>query len=230
MNQWWMDTFFKSDPGIDPFYEDGSVVLFNCDCRLLIPHFKKWNVLITDPPYGLKFQSNHRAVAFEAIAGDDAYDYETLEKLINLSDSAAYAFCRWDNIFDWPKHLKPNSFISWWKDNWGMGSLETDYARQYEMAAYWARENHKWANGRPRDVIQRSRVNPTSMIHATEKPQSLLLELVNANVCETVVDVYAGSGSTLAAAKEARKKALGCELSLDYCEKIANRLGQGYLL
>jgi len=225
-----MDTFFKDDPGIAPFYEDGSVVLFNCDCKLLLPHVKKWNVLLTDPPYGCQWKSGHRINSFDPIHGDDAYDFETLRTLVNNSDVAAYAFCRWDNLFDWPKDLRPDSLIGWWKNNWSGGSLEHSYAKQWEACAFWPKENHKWAKGRPQDIVQRDRVGSLTQLHPTEKSQSLLLEFVLTNVCETVVDTYAGSGSTLAAAKEAGKKALGSEISKDYCEKIANRLGQGYLL
>jgi hypothetical protein len=60
------------------------------------------DILGTDYPYGMSYVAGHRKVQFEAIAGDDKADYETLAKLIALADVAAYTFCRWDNLLEFP--------------------------------------------------------------------------------------------------------------------------------
>jgi hypothetical protein len=143
-NPWWLTTFFETDPGIKPFYEDGSVVLFNCDCRLLLPHQKRYDLLLTDFPYGQKYLSAHRIQQFDEIVGDEKADYETLTKLVELANVAAYTFCRWNNLMEFPQHLKPKSFITWIKQNHGSGDLLHEYGRRTESIAFWPKEMHKW--------------------------------------------------------------------------------------
>ena len=68
-------------------------------------------------------------------------------------------------------------------------------------------------------------------LHTTQKPLSLMGELVGlfTDEGETILDPFAGSGTTLVAAKQAGRKAIGVELEERYCEVIAKRLAQGVL-
>ena len=205
-------------------------MLFNCDCRLLIPHQKQVDVMCSDFPYGMGLQSNHSAVQFDKIVGDDEADYETLAKLIALADSDAYTFCRWDNLTEFPKAMKPKSFITWIKNNWGSGDLNVEYARMTESIAFWPKENHKWKKGRPVDVIYHDRVPSNALIHPSEKPTGVFGDLLDDVVCKTVYDPYCGAGACLVAAKERGLKAMGCEIVDDFCHKTASRLRQDFLL
>jgi len=67
--------------------------------------------------------------------------------------------------------------------------------------------------------------------HPCPKPEPLMLELVEqfTDAGETILDPFAGSGTTLAAAKRLGRKAIGIELNEAYCEIAANRLRQGSL-
>lgn len=227
---WWQDTFFHSNPGIQPYDYDKDFVLFNCDCRDLLPHMKRYDILATDFPYGMDYQGNHRKVKFDKVAGDEKADYDTLRTLIEMADSAAYTFCRWDNLQEFPADLKPKSFLTWVKNNHGTGDLEHEYGRKTESIAFWAKALHKWRNGRPVDVIARDRVAATSMIHPTEKPSSLWTEILTHSVGTTVFEPYGGSCSTVVAAKQLGLKCIACEIVEDYCAKGAARLKQSYLL
>ncbi len=68
-------------------------------------------------------------------------------------------------------------------------------------------------------------------LHTTQKPLSLMGELVGLFTDEgqTILDPFAGSGTTLVAAKQAGRKAIGVELEERYCEIAAKRLSQGVL-
>ena len=71
-----------------------------------------------------------------------------------------------------------------------------------------------------------------SAIHPTEKPIGILDPLIRYS-CPPgglVLDPFAGSGSTLDAARRSGRRAIGIEAREDYCEAIANRLAQGVLL
>ena len=131
---------------------------------------------------------------------------------------------------EFPKNLKPKSFITWLKNNHGTGDLDHEYGRKTESVAFWPKEKHKWRDKRPVDVIARDRVAGTSMIHPTEKSSSLWTEILSHCNGETVYDPYAGSCSTAVAAKELGMKCLAVEIVPDYCEKAADRLRQDFLL
>lgn len=70
-----------------------------------------------------------------------------------------------------------------------------------------------------------------SRLHTTQKPQELMHELVGlfTDEDETILDPFAGSGTTLAAARMLGRRSIGIEASEKYCEVIAKRFDQGVL-
>ena len=65
--------------------------------------------------------------------------------------------------------------------------------------------------------------------HPAPFPLSLPLKAISATTATTVLDPFMGSGTTLRAAKDLNRKAIGIELSERYCEVAAKRLAQGTL-
>ncbi len=207
------------------YYEDNNVTIYHGDSREIVSRLDPVDVVLTDPPYGMSYKSNARSdkTQFDVLQGDEVYDMEMLATLIAMSKCATYSFGRWDNLADMPK---PKSVIVWIKNGHSMGDLKHEYARQWEMCAFYAKEGHEWANGRPSDVIHAARVNPALMQHPTEKPVELMTNLLFGVKCETVLDPYMGSGSTLRAAKDLGKRAIGIEIEERYCEVAARRMAQ----
>lgn len=79
-------------------------------------------------------------------------------------------------------------------------------------------------------VLDRGRTGGVRL-HTTQKPPGLMQELVGlfTDEGETILDPFAGSGTTLAAARMLGRKAIGVEVSEQYCEVIAKRFDQGVL-
>jgi DNA modification methylase len=88
------------------------------------------------------------------------------------------------------------------------------------------RGGHQFVKRIP-DVIHADRTG--NVLHPTEKPESLMVRIIAANVGEIVLDATMGSGTTLVAAKSCGRRAIGIEIDEAYCEIAANRLRQGVL-
>jgi site-specific DNA-methyltransferase (adenine-specific) len=109
-----------------------------------------------------------------------------------------------------------------------MGDLEHEYGRQWEAIAFYPGIDHKFIK-RPIDIISALRVNPSSLIHPNEKPINIITQLISHHCGETVLDPFMGSGTTLVAGKSLRRRCIGVEIELKYCQIAANRLRQEYL-
>lgn len=189
-----------------------NAVLYRGDCLEVLPTLGKVDCVITDPPYGMEFQSNHRAEAHLPIAGDA--DARLLKAACALSPRrASYVFMRWDNLQDVPK---PKSLIQWVKNNWSMGDLEHEHARQTEQIAFYPGPEHSWLTGRPTDVIHSKRTG--NDLHPSEKPVDLMERVIGwcADARHVVLDPFMGSGTTGVAALRHGCNFIGIEIEPKY--------------
>ena len=220
---------------MSPYYQDEHCTIYNADCREVLPELGRCDILMTDPPYGMEYKSNRRVdhQQLGGIAGDGEFPQWVFD--IEYT-SAAFVFCRWDNL---PEIPKPKSFIVWDKGTHSMGDLQHEFGRQWEACAFYAGVAHQWRGGRPNDIVKIPRVPPGRLVHPTEKPVQLITKLLNTSCSDIdlqteldiipVLDPFMGSGSTLQGAKDLGIKSVGIELEERYCEIAANRLSQGVL-
>ncbi len=181
-----------------------------------IPAEWKWESVVSDPPYGMSFQSNHRKEKHDNISGDG--DEDLLKWACDLpADHSKYLWCRWDNLASCPK---PKSLITWVKNNWSMGDLEHEHGRQTEVALFYRGDKHAWPKKRPPDVLEASRSG--NELHPTQKPVDLMESVVSWTK-GIVFEPFAGSGSTLIACEKLKRKCLAVELSPKYCDVIIKR-------
>ena len=195
----------------------GNATLYLGDCREVIEAIGPIDSLVSDPPYGMGFQSNHRTEKHAKIANDDTE--ELLIWACGLKPShSAYIFCRWDNLASVPK---PKSCVTWVKNNWSMGDLQHEHGRQTEVALFYPGPEHDWPSGRPSDVVYAARTDNTW--HPTEKPVSLMQK-----VCGwtrgTILDPFMGSGTTGVAALQMGRKFIGIEREPRYFEAACRRI------
>lgn len=207
-------------PAREPYYQDDYVTLYHGDCREIVPQLGTFDLLLTDPPYGMSFRSNHRIVRYQKIVGDDVLPLTEIESYIGLMRVASYVFCRWDNLKDMPP---PKSVIAWVKNNWSMGDLEHEHGRQWEACCFYPGPKHRFIK-RPSDVICADRTG--NELHPSEKPIELIAKLIACTDANTILDPFAGSGTTGRAAKDLWRKCTMIEIEERYCEIAARRCAQ----
>ena len=200
----------------------GDCRLINADCRDWI----KWSddeigAVVTDPPYGMEFRSNHRAVKHAAIA-NDAEEWPLSFSTELPAEHSSYVFCRWDDI---PRVRKPKSLLTWVKNNWSMGDLEHEHARQTEVVLFYPGRRHDFPAGRPTDVLNAIRTGNNH--HPTEKPADLMGQIVGFTR-GTILDPFMGSGTTGVACANLGRKFIGIEIEPKYFDIACRRIEQAY--
>ena len=199
----------------------GGATLYLGDCREILPTLGKVDAVVTDPPYGMSFRSNHRAHRHDCIANDDSDDFLLFACDIRPSHSS-YIFCRWDNISAVPK---PKSVLTWVKNNWSMGDLNHEHARQTETVLFYPGPDHDFPNGRPTDVLEGIRTG--NGFHPTEKPTDLMGQIVGFSR-GTILDPFMGSGTTGVACAKLGRKFIGIEIEPKYFDIACRRIELAY--
>lgn len=204
----------------------GNATLYLGDCREILPALGELETIVSDPPYGMAFQSNHRADQHDRIANDHD-DVLLLWACALRPRHSCYLFCRWDNLQAVPK---PKSCVTWVKNNWSMGDLEHEHARQTEIALFYPGPDHDFPKDRPTDMIRAPRTGNDH--HPTEKPVQLMRAFVEWTR-GTVLDPFMGSGSTGIACVDLGRPFVGIELHEPYfdvaCRRIEAAQRQGNL-
>jgi len=198
---------------------------------------KSINCIITDPPYGIDYQSARRidTERFDKLKGDDVVSTESLKELYRIlcEDGALYLFTRWDVFPQWVEQVKKSGFmvkncIIWNRVVHGLGDLNGSYAPMYDMIIFATKGNHKLKNGRPKDILTFKRVEANKLVHPTQKPVSLIRHLIlnSTDEKDIILDCFAGSGTTLVASKQTNRQYIGIEIVKEYCDIAERRLSQ----
>lgn len=208
--------------------------LLQGDCLELIKKIPDGSVdlVVTDPPYGMNFQSNYRKEKYDKIDNDKTLDWldEYVSELYRImkDNTAVYCFCSWHNIDifkqTFEKYFKLKNIIVWEKNNTSMGDLKGSYAPKYELVLF-AHKGRRLLNGfRYPDIIQAKRTG--NQHHPTEKPVDLLEIFIGESSDENniVFDGFMGSGSTGVAALNLNRHFIGIELDKKYYETAKSRI------
>jgi len=221
--------------GIKLFYEDDAVCIINGDCRDILPLLPKVDLVLTDPPYGIDYQSNHRGTKFERMYGDQSYPSAWLDMVV-VDRGSIYLFCN-EGSLDEAKLLlhehkwSSNRLLIWDKQSTSGGDLD-NYGLRTEFILYGTKMFAPKLNGsRDGNLISIPRVRPQDLQHPAEKPYLLMAYLImkSTNPGEVVLDPFLGSGPTVKAARDLGRKCIGIEIEEKYCEIAAKRCSQSVL-
>lgn len=212
---------------MDPYWEGDGITLYVGDCRI-VTEWTRADVLITDPPYGVNYATNYGGVfTGTRIAGDaDDMIRDTALDMWGPSRPAA-VFASWRSSRPpGDPHSMPLIFDK--GDDIGMGDLSWPWRPSYELCWIYGKG---WAGARSGAVL-RHRVLPgnfTPRLHPTEKPVPLLESIISKAPDGVIADPFCGAGSTLIAARNCGRAAIGVELEERYARAAARRLAQTVL-
>jgi DNA modification methylase len=216
-----------------PYYQDerAGITIFCGDCRDILPHLPKVDLVLTDPPYGIGADRNLRANKQHGRAAAPSRDYgigkwdnkpadqELIESII-LKGHRSIVFG--GNYFSLPAS---SCWLVWDKENGNNGYADCELAwTNLEKAV--RRIKYRWAG-----MLQQDMKNKEVRWHPTQKPVSVMAWAIQqaGDGVKTILDPMMGSGTTLRAAKDLGRKVIGIEIEERYCEIAAKRLAQEVL-
>ena len=208
-----------------PYYDDGTVTLYHGDALELMPAIDA-DVVITDPPYGISYKPNYpNRQTFAPVAGDDG-----------------------DEMMRWALALPARSIVFGAEhcaasvpasSTWHVWDKRESVAADRILGSPFELLVTSWKCERQMfRVLHTGTVNADHKIakqcrrvHPTQKPVVLLRRIIEkwTTPADVIVDPFAGSGSTLRAAKDLGRRAIGFELEREYCDAIVDRLAQEVL-
>lgn len=215
---------------MQPYYESNGITIYHGDCIDVLPSLAPADLVLTDPPYGVTYQSNHTVGrGVRPITNDGTRLSLALYRQVVplLQCKHLLWFTRWDA---WPdvwaiigQYYPIRGLLIWDKGSPGMGDLN-HWGPSYEMIA--SAGTGAISGGRDSSVLRFNTVPPNNRDHPTEKPVDLLQYLLTKLGSQSVIDPFMGGGTTLDAAKRLGRRAIGIEIDERYCESAALRLQQ----
>lgn len=240
-----------------PYYQDGTVTLYHGDCREILPTLGPVDALITDPPYSISqagvTHENRKGKGtrnFDFFEGDD--DWAAMTTLVSEaigqaaalipSAGSAYVFCGHRQFGPIVEILEAAGWstrlVVWAKKCPAPAPPGSGWPSAAELCVYAYRPgrvwNHGGGEGPASNVLTFDSYRhgqPGKVDHPTQKPLGLMTTLLLASTLpgDLVLDPFAGSGSTLRAAKDLGRRAVGVEKEERFCAIAAERMGQEVL-
>lgn len=208
-----------------PYYERDGITIYHGDCREILPLIEA-DVMVTDPPYGIAHSSNRSQAPLRGRQIAHDHDTSARDELLMLwGDRPVILFgtCKAP-----APPIKTRAVLVWDKGGEvGMGDLTLPWKQNWEHI-YVAGPG--FTGRRDTGVLRYNALSPRAPhAHPHEKPVALLAILIVKCPAGVVLDPFMGSGTTLRAAKDLGRKAIGIEIEERYCEIAAKRMGQGVL-
>lgn len=215
-----------------PYYQDECVILYNANAYELLPRLEKPNLLLTDPPYELTatgggIGAKRKYLADIAGKIDEGFDMAILDGFENWC-----VFCGKQQL----KQLlaatgdRRWALVTWNKPN-PTPLTNANYLPDTEYIVHAFQTGRLFGEYRDKARFIVHPVEQNDLGHPTVKPLAVVSKMVRlgSQEGETICDPFAGSGTTLVAAKLLNRRAIGIEINEKFCEIAANRMAQEFL-
>jgi len=191
----------------------------------------KADMVFTDPPYGVSYQSNMRTKTekFDVLENDNVFITEWINNLPLFSKGFVFVWTSWKVLKQWIEFCEPigdlSNIIVWNKGGGGIGDLKKTFLTDFEVALVYHR-GAEIKGKRLGSVWSIRKDGSTKYLHPTQKPIELAAMAIEniTNQNELVLDLFLGSGSTMVAAHQLKRKCYGMELNPKYCQVIVDRM------
>jgi site-specific DNA-methyltransferase (adenine-specific) len=215
---------------VQPYYQDELVTLYHGDCRDVLPSLDGVTAIVSDPPYGIGLQTNYGARGRGAATRSNDYGVSM------IGDSGPFDPA---HLLDYPRVVlfganhysdklpKSACWLVWDKLDGLTSRREVGFNDQADVELIWTNKraparlfSHRWMG------MLKASERGERRVHPTQKPVDLMrwVLLATTSADDLIADPYAGSGSTLVAARLLGRRAIGVEIDEAYCEIIAKRL------
>lgn len=209
-----------------PYYEEKGITIYHGDCREILPSLPKVDLVLTDPPYGLGDKWKSGGWRTGNCGRGRLWDASVSEWDASIPDFLPQLIECFERVIVWGGNyfnLHPASGWLVWDKGADMSQAQAELAyttldistRIFRLSPLGV-----WGNGGANDELKE---------HPTQKPLRLIKWCIGLTDAQLILDPFMGSGTTLRAAKDLGRQAIGIEIEEKYCEIAANRLRQEVL-
>lgn len=201
---------------VEPYYKDELVTIYHGDCREILPTLPKVHLILTDPPYGVGFKYESHSDSLNVWR--DLFSWTVRHAWQDHADMAILPSCQINQMKWIYDNFPPDWLICWYKGSPGTAAHVgfNDWEPMLVYGKIKGLSMHDYFYAQP---------TPFDNGHPCPKPLAWALWLMSrASKREhLILDPFMGSGTTLRAAKELNRKAIGIEIEERYCEIAAKR-------
>lgn len=199
------------------------------DAAMILLQDKPADMVNTDPPYGISYQSNGRtkSAKFGVLKNDDVF-LDIAPVIHACSKGWVFVWTSWKVLREWLDQFEsfgyPTNQVIWSKGGGAMGDLKGSFASDYETALVWNR-GAELTGKRIGSVWKVGKDGAQTYMHPTQKPVELAEEAIDktTRTGDRILDLFGGSGSTLIACEKIGRIAYLMELDPKYCDVIIKR-------
>lgn len=209
----------------------------DCLTHLSLLPDKSVDLILTDPPYGQDYSTGRQKHTIRKTTriANDAGQLD-IPRLMSEFDrvtrdrSHVYIFTSWKTVDLWKvefeKHFVLKNILIWSKDNHTAGDLSWSYAQSYEMILFGMKGRKKLHGRRDRDSVYMPKVKSHHQEHLLQKPEPLIEYLIrkSSDPGDTVLDPFAGSGTTGASCARLLRNSIQFEVDRRYRKTLLKRL------
>ncbi len=223
---------------VSPFFRDDLVTIYHGDCREILPRLGVHGLVVTDPPYNVGYH-------YEGYADNlSTEEYQAMLREVCPLPCVLIHYAEDLVALSWTLEEIPEKMVAW--------VYPSNTARQWRGIAWWGckpdftKEGQDYRNPTDKRIAERiangerarlydwweldqvKNVGEEKTEHPCQIPLAVMRRILKITDCKLVIDPFAGSGTTLLAAKQLGIPAIGIERNENYCRIAAQRCASDF--